>query len=164
MARGDASPEGYYRDSFDYPGLIAQLLEPLGPGGSRRYRTEIFDHRKDAPVQQPARAAEPDAILLVEGVFLHRPELREHWDISVFLAASFAVTVARAEERDQELFGSTAAVRARYSQRYVPGQRLYLSECRPWELATVVVQNDDPSNPQFISIKPRVDPDEPSTG
>lgn len=37
--RGSLSPEGYYRDAFDYDAVHAQLLEPLGPGGDRRYRT-----------------------------------------------------------------------------------------------------------------------------
>ena len=36
--RGADSPDGYYLDSFDYPGLRAQLLDPLGPGGTRRFR------------------------------------------------------------------------------------------------------------------------------
>ncbi|MGH3012932.1 MAG: hypothetical protein ACRDMY_14000 [Gaiellaceae bacterium] len=38
--RGPTSPEGYYRDSFDYEALRRELLEPLGPGGSRLYRTQ----------------------------------------------------------------------------------------------------------------------------
>lgn len=150
-ARGDESPEGYYRDSFDYPELITRLLEPLGPGGSRQYRTQAFDHREDMPVRQSVRTSEPDAILLFEGVFLHRPELRSHWDLSIFLEASFETTVARAERRDQGQLGGSAAVRTRYQRRYVPGQRLYLTECRPWELATVVVHNDDPADPRLAS-------------
>src|SRR5687767_15401879 len=37
--RGHESAEGYYRDAFDYDSLKALLLEPLGPGGSRRIKT-----------------------------------------------------------------------------------------------------------------------------
>ena len=42
-ARGRRSPEGYYRDSFDHTALVANLLEPLGPHGSRVYRRAVFD-------------------------------------------------------------------------------------------------------------------------
>ena len=40
--RGDLSPEGAYHDTFDYGAVRAVLLDPLGPGGSRRYRTAVF--------------------------------------------------------------------------------------------------------------------------
>ena len=36
--RGAASPEGYYRGSFDSAKLKAALLEPLSAGGDGRYR------------------------------------------------------------------------------------------------------------------------------
>ena len=74
--RGRASPEGFYRDSSDYAGLRAALLDLLGPGGSPRYRTAIFDHVADSPVDTPELRAEPGSILLLDGLFLHRPELR----------------------------------------------------------------------------------------
>src|SRR5918912_955294 len=36
--RGPGSPERYYEDSFDYAALHKELLDPLRPHGSRRYR------------------------------------------------------------------------------------------------------------------------------
>ena len=69
-SRGPLSPEGYFHDSFNYPALIDSLLEPLGPGGSRAFRRAIFDFRTDAPVETPVEHAAPDAILLLDGVFL----------------------------------------------------------------------------------------------
>jgi uridine kinase len=41
-------------------------------------------------------------------------------------------------------------VRRRYEQRYIPGQRLYFTECLPRERADVVVNNDDPQNPSIV--------------
>ena len=46
---GKDSPEGFFRDSYDYPALKAALLDPLSPGGMGRYRTAVFDHRSDSP-------------------------------------------------------------------------------------------------------------------
>jgi uridine kinase len=150
--RGAGSPEGFYRDSFDYAALAASLLIPLGPGGSRQYRTAVFDHRTDSEVQVSSRVAEANTVLLFDGVFLLRPELAGYWDLTVFVGASFETTLARAERRDAALFGGVDGVRERYRERYIPGQRLYYAEARPQERADVVIDNDDPRNP---SVTPR---------
>jgi uridine kinase len=73
---GRASPLGYFRDSYDYGQLKAVLLDPLSRGGNGRYRTAIFDHRTDSPVVEPVTQAKQDSILIFDGIFLHRPELR----------------------------------------------------------------------------------------
>lgn len=144
--RGSRSPEGYLDDSFDYAAVETCLLAPLGPGGSGRYRTAVFDFRSESPVESPERTAERDAVLLFDGVFILREELRPFWDYSVFVDAGFDVTLARALSRDLPLFGSEQAVRERYEQRYIPGERLYLERCRPSDHADVIVRNDDPAD------------------
>jgi uridine kinase len=160
-ARGATSPEGYYRDSFNCRALVESLLAPLGPGGSRRYRTAVFDYRTDSEVSTPRRAAEENAVLLFDGVFLLRTELAGYWDFTVFVDASFETTLARAVRRDAALFGDAEEVRRRYERRYIPGQRLYFTECLPRERADVVVNNDDPQNPFIIKSSdegPAADP------
>lgn len=153
--RGVASAEGYFHDSFDYQSLTAFLLRPLGPGGSRRYRRESFDIMRDAPIEAPKQVAAADAVLLLDGVFLHRPELDGWFEYSIYVRAGFDVTVARAEHRDLSNWGSRQAVRDRYEQRYVPGQRLYLASVDPESKASVVIDNNDPSLP---SVVPRAGP------
>jgi uridine kinase len=148
-SRGSDSPEGYFRDSFNYTGLAEALLEPLGPTGTCRYRRAIFDFRSDSPVDAPLEEAAPDSVLLFDGVFLLRPELRRHWDFSVLVHADFQITVKRAEKRDRELFGSKAAVRVRYERRYVPGQQLYHCEVQPECWASVIINNNDPGQPSI---------------
>lgn len=86
---------------------------------------------------------------MFDGVFLQVPELRPHWDYSIFVRASFETTVARAEQRDRPLFGDALAVRRRYEERYVPGQQLYLSEVDPEQYADVIVLNDDVASPSM---------------
>jgi len=146
--RGRESPEGYYLDSFNHAALSECLLRPLGPGGTRRFRRAAFDYRSDSPVDSPLETAEPDAVLLFDGIFLHRPALRSHWDFSVFLEVDFSVTVPRAIQRD----GATPQdeVRRIYATRYVPGQQLYLSTERPTARASLVINNADPRNPAIV--------------
>jgi uridine kinase len=148
--RGRNSPEGYFEDSFNHDAILSSLLFPLGPGGSLRYRRSVFDFRTDSPVEPPWETAPPDSILVFEGIFLHRPELLPHWDFSMFVAADFEVTVARAFQRDRDLFRTREKTREVYEQRYVPGQRLYLSEHRPSEKADIVIDNNDFANPFVI--------------
>ena len=87
--RGDLSPEGFYHDSFNYPTLITNLLIPPGPGGSLHYRTKTFNYLTDEPVVSPMQTASKDAILLMDGIFLLRPELLPYWDLTLFLQADF---------------------------------------------------------------------------
>jgi uridine kinase len=145
--RGPESPEGYYRDSFDHEAIRSCLTRPLGPGGDLLYRAAVYDFRTESEVAEPVRAASPDAILLFDGVFLLRRELRDEWDYSIFVDTSFEVTLSRALTRDLHLFGDEEAVRRRYEVRYIPGEMLYLEEERPTEFADVVVVNDDPARP-----------------
>ncbi len=147
--RGATSPEGYYFDSFDCAALREALLLPLGPGGSRIYRRAIFDYRADQPLDTPQERAPADAVLVMDGVFLLRPELVALWDFRIFLDGSFVVAMERAQRRDVVLFGSAEAVRARYTERYHPGQRLYFDRAHPHEQADAIVQNDNPDCPML---------------
>ena len=86
-------------------------------------------------------------VLLVDGVFLLRPELRDAWDFTVFVSASAGEILRRALGRDLELFGSADEVERRYRVRYIPGQELYLAKALPDLAADAVVINENPATP-----------------
>jgi uridine kinase len=146
--RGRDSAEGYYRDSFDHETLRRVLLDPLGAGGDRWYRTAVFDFRRDSAVQADAVLAPPDAVLVFDGVFLQRPELVGRWDLCIFVDVDPHEALRRGTARDADLFGSTEEARARYLGRYVPGQEIYLREARPRERADVIFENTAPASPR----------------
>ncbi|KJE22632.1 uridine kinase [Frankia torreyi] len=148
--RGELSPHGYFLDAFDYGALRRLLLDPLGPGGDRWYRTAAFDLRAESAVDTPADLAPADAVLLVDGVFLLRRELREHWDVSIFFGISPGESLRRALLRDVDLFGSPAAVRERYEARYLPAQEMYRRNAAPHERAHFLLDNTDPANPRIL--------------
>ncbi len=152
--RGRNSPEGYSEDSCDVDSVLSCVLLPLGPGGSRRYQTARFDFRTDTAVDCPVRIADPDAVLVFEGVFLHRPELLPQWDFSVFVHSGFEFTIKRAFVRDRDLFETEEKTRQIYEQRYIPGQKLYLIKQRPAEKANVIFLNDEIDNPELITQRP----------
>jgi uridine kinase len=146
---GSLSPEGYYNDSFEYESLLSELLLPLGPGGNRRCRTRIHDIQTESPVQERYMQVPADAILLVDGIFLLRPELIDIWDFRIFVNIDFDTSLQRAMQRDLRLLGSVESVRQRYLERYIPAQRQYLERVNPQTLANVVVDNHLPLNPQM---------------
>ena len=137
-ARGADSAEGYFLDSFDYVALKSVLLEPLGPDGDRRFRPAVFDYRTDQAVAPPVQTADVNAILLFDGVFLQCPQLARAWDFRIWVDVPFDITVPRAVRRSPSDDGSL--LRTKYRLRYVPGQMLYLSQCRPRESANVIVK------------------------
>jgi uridine kinase len=147
---GPYSVEGYYLYAFDFPAIRDVLLQPLGPGGSRRYRVAVFDQPNDVPIDSPEREAPLDAILLADGVFLFRPELDDFWDIRIFVDADVEVATRRAIERDLAWGGTRASREEVYRQRYVPGEQRYLAAVDPRSLADLIVENTDPMRPRFV--------------
>ncbi len=150
FAQGQDSPVGYYQDTFNLEALIYNLLEPLKPGGSLKVRKEIFDLRLDAPIDSPCEKVSPDSILVLDGIFLHRPELKAYWDYSIFLHVPFDTILDRAALRDGYLFGTVEQIRSRYNQKYIPAQLKYLTEVFSTDLATVNIDNSNFENPFVV--------------
>lgn len=153
--RGRDAAEGYRLDAFDHPALVRLLLDPLGPGGDRRYRTTALDLERDVPRLAGPETAGDDAVLLVDGVFLLRPDLAGHWDVRVFVQVSAETTLARALRRDVPALGDEATVEARYRARYLPAQADYLALDGPLEAADMVIENDDPAAPRLLEPSPQ---------
>lgn len=148
LRRGAESPEGYYRDSFDLHALQRDLLTPFRSGASD-VRTAHYDHQLEQAVHE-RQSVTPDAALLFDGVFLLRPELSTVWDLSVYLHVPEQVSLTRAVTRDQHLLGDEAAVRHRYARRYLPGQALYRDAAAPRQVADVLLDNSDWSDPVVL--------------
>ena len=147
--RGVDSPEGCYHDSFDFAALNRVLLDPLGPGGGRRFQQAVYDRDTDASLSPPILKAAADAVLIFDGVFLLRPELIDRWELGIFVSAEFEETLARARVRDLEPLGSVARVEQRFRNRYLPSQKHYFETVRPTDLADIVVHNDQPARPTW---------------
>jgi len=141
--KGPLSAEGYYEDAYDFPAFVANVLTPLGPNGDRRFRARIIDLATDQAINEPAILAPAHAVLIVDGSFLQRAELADHWDYRIFVNTSFDVALARGLARDSTMLGGEKAARTAYQSRYHAAARLYISNRHPAETASVIVDNDD---------------------
>ena len=122
-ARGELSPEGYYLDAFDVERLRAHMLSIGGPAG---------------------------LVVVVDGIFLQRPELADLWDATVWVDADLEAAAGRARERDSVRTDSIEQELERYRLRYFPAQRRYIEEQRPHERATFVLRNNVLGEPQLV--------------
>lgn len=138
----------YFLDTFNHPAIHAALL-PLGLSGDRRYRRAWFDLHQDIPIDEPWRIAPSDAVVLIDGIFLFRPELDDLWDVRLFVLIDADDTLRRGSERDRAWLGSVEEAAARYRSVYVPGENYYIETFRPHERADVVIDNRDPTMPRL---------------
>lgn len=118
--RGDLSPEGCYLDSFDHAALRAAVTDATGP------------------------------LVVVDGVFLLRPELDDLWDVRVHLSVPPEVTLQRAVVRDAAAMGGADEVVRRYRARYLPAQELYRAAADPEGRAEVLLDNREPAAPAVL--------------
>ena len=139
-AKGEDSPEGFYADSYDYVTFKRVLVEPFRkPGAIGSFVLKAFDLKRDIPFQPKWTSAPEDAILIVDGIFLNRPELKDLWNFSIWLDVDPEVAAARMLNRDGEPTNEV---------RYTGGQDLYLKEAQPKTTATAIIDNNDFDHPQ----------------
>ena len=142
--------ESYYQDAFDYEALRRCVLTPFRQG--REIVPAVHDVATDRPVRPDPIEPADDALLLLEGLFLRRPELTGAFDATVLVAAPFEITVPRGNAR----FGLPAAqdhpghpANARYvgaQQRY-----RYVSEQHP---PTWILDNTRIERPALLTPDP----------
>jgi uridine kinase len=132
--RDKSDPLGYFLDSYDYCAFQHGLINPFRTGQSSVHLAR-FEHRSDQE-NLITGYVEQNAVLLIDGIFLHRDELRALWDYSVFLHTPFEETFRRMAQRDGFDPNPLAASNARYLQ----GQQIYLEACKPSQRASVILE------------------------
>jgi uridine kinase len=153
MRRGSTSAVGYYEDAFDLPRLQSELLEPFASGAAT-VSTAVHDYATDTPSVQQQHEVPAGAVLVVDGMFLLRPQLRHWWTLAVLLAVPEEVVLARARVRDLPQYGTPEAVELRYRARYLPAQELYRADADPFAHADVVLDNTHPEDPVVLKWDP----------
>lgn len=153
-AKGRLSPVGYYEDSFNYDYVINNVLRPIKNNVSV-FSFKEFNHFEDDYIDQIEVNLDETPIIIFEGVFMHRTELLEYIDYSVFLDVSFEEMLKRASVRDLKHFNNLEDLINTYNKRYMGGQKIYLTKEVPTLIANIVINNEDYSNPIIISEKER---------
>lgn len=72
-------------DPYDVPTFRRVLADPFRMGVGAGFQLAVYDPRTDGPREAAWRSAPADAVLIVDGSLLHRPDLAGLWRFSVWL-------------------------------------------------------------------------------
>jgi uridine kinase len=142
--RGRSSAQGRYEDSYDYSLFRRVLVDPFLMAGSTGFVLAGFDRERDVPFESDWQTAPADAIVVVDGSFTLRPELRGIWYSSIWLEADSETRERRIEQRDGFAPGSAEA------GRYAGAFELYLATS-PGDAAAITIDNSDLDTPRRVS-------------
>jgi uridine kinase len=132
--------------SYDLEAVRRELLDPWRRGAGASYRRRWHDLAGNRRVDDAPEPVPDGGVLVVDGLFLQRPELVDAWDLVVYVHADDEVRVARMAARD----GVPDDPDHPDQRRYLEAQRAYRAGHAPLERADVVVDNTDPSRPHLL--------------
>ncbi len=135
--------ETVWARSFDYRALRRELLDPWCAGPGSAYRRRHHDLASDALLDEPQTPVPEHGVLVLDGVFAQREELRGCWDLVVWLEVTDEERVRRMAGRD----GTTADPDHDDQRRYLDALRIYREAADPVGSADLVVDNTDPDRP-----------------
>ena len=130
---------GYFDDNFDYDSLINSIIGPARAHSRVQSQHPVLDLETDQVSTRDFMFDGP-GVLVVEGVFLFRQELRGYFHLKVWLDIGFDDALARILTRSRDRrYGDADAIRSRYENRFFPAQRFHLDRDAPAEAADIVI-------------------------
>ncbi|MFE4772994.1 uridylate kinase [Streptomyces sp. NPDC056713] len=146
-------PAGFYHGAFDLDAIRTLLLAPLGPGGDRQIRLRHFDQQNQKPFPDDVQSVSNDAVVIADGAYLLRPELRELWDFRIFVEIDFDLVLARGAARDSAWMDSEQAAAEHYRNYYIPAEQIYDAEADPRSHADVIMDNRNVAAPVLRQVE-----------
>lgn len=139
-------PDERALQNFDHPdslehSLLASHIDDLASG--RPIERPIYDFTTHTRVKNRTETIPPARVLIVEGILaLHYPELRAHYDFSIYVNAPNQICLNRRIYRDMRERGRTEeSVRAQFEATAKPMADLYVIPSA--QHATVTVEGTD---------------------
>ncbi|HJU92103.1 MAG TPA: hypothetical protein VJ656_04125 [Pyrinomonadaceae bacterium] len=135
-----APAEHFYKNAIRFDEFFTQLVLPLR---DRRSIHLIADFTEETAslYRKHTYNFKDVSVVLVEGIFLFKPQYRKYFDLAIWIDCSFATALARAINRSQEGL-SPANTIAAYETIYFPAQRIHLAQDKPRENADLIFEND----------------------
>jgi uridine kinase len=150
--RGEFTPRAYFEEGYDYHAFAELLLRPLGPGGTRRCRTALFDSYHDTWLPEVWHDVGDRAVVVVDGAYLLHPELAGHWDYIIWLDIDIETMVERARRRDVAWMESEQRVVEHYRRNWTPRHEFYERPIDPRSRAHAVIDNRNLRYPVILSL------------
>ena len=135
-----APAKNFYDNAIRFEDFFAQLVMPLKDRRSVHLVAD-FTEETASSYRKHTYDFKDVSVVLVEGIFLFKPQYRKHFDLAIWVECSFATALARAITRAQEGL-SPANTIAAYETFYFPAQRIHLAHDKPRENADLIFEND----------------------
>ena len=119
----------YYNLQWRYDYLIKEILDPIKRGEKIDKDIEFYDKENDTYIKKHIYIPH-NSVLLLEGVFLQRKELKDYLDFVVYLNVPQEIRLDRVLKRDVYI-GSADDIKDKYNRRYFPAEDRYILECSP---------------------------------
>jgi len=149
---GRSSPEGYFRNAYNIEGIIKNVLEPLMDNEVFKYKEKIHDVESDKVLNSPWNTIGLETIILVEGSFSLRKELRSYFDCKIYLDVDLKTSENRGSLRDASLFGTEKEARRLIKERYHEAHKIHLQENEPSKHCNFLINNENPEHPKIFKI------------
>ncbi|MCT4782972.1 MULTISPECIES: kinase [Exiguobacterium] len=136
---GESEAMEYYALQWDVDLLVKTLFKPLQEGKTK-LTLPYYERDRDEVINRTVEIA-PNALVLIEGIFLLRDEWRRYFDYIVYLDCPREVRYERALHRDTYI-GDLAERLDKYTRRYWPGEAHYVKTINPKAKADHIVHAD----------------------
>ncbi|WFA07703.1 adenylyl-sulfate kinase [Tissierella sp. Yu-01] len=128
----------YYNIQWRYDYLIKEILLPIKNKGKIEKQIELYDKENDTHILESICIPQ-NTVLLLEGMFLQRKELKRYLDFTIYLEVPQEVRLERVLLRDKYI-GELEDIRYKYERRYFPAEEKYILEYSPIENADLVLR------------------------
>lgn len=138
----------YYKNAFNYNQIIHEIMKPLQINGCVSKNVLCLNLDTDKYENDIQFEINERTIVLIEGVLLFREPMLEYLEGKIFLHIDFEKVMERARVRDVPKYGQEFL--QKYTNKYIPVQKLYLSEHTPEEKSDIIINNQDYARPIII--------------
>jgi uridine kinase len=131
----------FYHHAFRWDELFHSLVEPLRRDRAIRLTATLIEIARDEYYAHTFTFTDVDIVLL-EGIFLLRRDLRARYDLAWWVECSFETAMQRAIARNQEGLPEAELV-ADFARIYFPAQRHHFAVDDPIASADGILLNDE---------------------
>lgn len=130
--------ECYYNLQWRYDYLMNEVVNPIKKGADFNAKVELYDKDNDTYFLNETNVP-VGSIVIIEGVFLQRQELRGAFDYMIYIDIPEEIRLNRVLERDGYI-GDKEQIKAKYDNRYFPAEHHYIEMYSPSEKADYIIK------------------------
>ena len=132
--------EHFYYHAIRFEEMLRDVIVPLRRSRSYEVEANIAEETSSRYQRRVFKFENVD-IIVIEGIFLFKQDLREYFDLRIWIDCSFATALDRALARRQEKLLSAETIRA-YETIYFPAQKIHFARDNPRAAADFIITND----------------------